>query len=29
MLKRIKLKEVEQDEFIFIEMSLGDKQKVG
>ena len=29
VLKRIKVKEVEQDEFSFIEMALGAKQKVG
>ena len=29
MLKRIKVKAVEQDEFNFIEMALGAKQKVG
>jgi hypothetical protein len=28
-LKRIKVKAVEQDEFIFVEMDFGDKQKVG
>jgi hypothetical protein len=27
--KRIKVKAIEQDEFIFIEMASGDKQKVG
>jgi hypothetical protein len=27
--KRIKVREVEQDEFIFVEMDLGAKQKVG
>jgi hypothetical protein len=29
MLKRIKVKEVEHDEFRFVEMALGAKQKVG
>jgi hypothetical protein len=29
MLKRIKVKAVEQDEFIFVEMASGAKQKVG
>jgi hypothetical protein len=29
MLKRITVKEVEQDEFIFVEMASGAKQKVG
>jgi hypothetical protein len=29
MIKIIKVKEVEQDEFIFVEMDSGDKQKVG
>jgi hypothetical protein len=28
-LKRIKVKEVEHDEFSFVEMDSGDKQKVG
>jgi hypothetical protein len=28
-LKRIKVKEVEYDEFSFVEMASGDKQKVG
>jgi hypothetical protein len=29
MLKRIKVNEVEQDEFSYVEMTSGDKQKVG
>jgi hypothetical protein len=29
MLKRTKVKAVEQDEFIYVEMALGSKQKVG
>jgi hypothetical protein len=28
-LKRIKVKEIEQDEFSFLEMASGDKKKVG